>query len=290
MGAAASLVRWRVAAGDLLLGSSCHGCGAAAWTLCDDCREDLAAQVARPTRPEPCPTGFPETWTAGSYDALSRGLVSAHKERAALGLTRVLGERLALAVLALLHAVRLEELGFGGVGFGGAVGFGEGRSGEAESGGVVRGSVLLVPVPSARRAVRERGFDAGLALARAAARRLPGTRAGSLLVPARRVADQSGLGAVERQENLADAFRVRGGLLGVARLVQPGAAVVVVDDVVTSGASLSEATRALRAGGVEVLGAATVAATVRRHPARARLRTVAEPDPAPALLRDRKEV
>ena len=59
MGAPASLVRWRAAAGDLLLGSSCHGCGAAAWTLCDGCRADLAAQAARPTRPEPCPAGFP---------------------------------------------------------------------------------------------------------------------------------------------------------------------------------------------------------------------------------------
>ena len=98
MGPAASSSRWRAAAGDLLLGSSCHGCGAAAWTLCDDCRHDLAAQVARPARPEPCPASFPATWTAGSYDDLARGLVSAHKERAALGLSRVLGERLALAV------------------------------------------------------------------------------------------------------------------------------------------------------------------------------------------------
>lgn len=242
MGPAPPLLRWRTAAGDLLLGSSCHGCGVAAWTLCEECLEDLAAQPPRPTRPTPCPAQFPGTWTAGSYDDLARRLVSAHKERSALGLTRVLGERLALAVLALLAAARLDEPA------------------------VVHGPVLLVPVPSARRAVRERGFDAGLALARAAARRLPGARAGPLLVPARRVADQSGLGAVERQQNLAGAFHVRTGLLGASRLVTSGAAVVVVDDVVTSGASLAEATRALRAGGVQVLGAATVAATVRRHP------------------------
>ena len=256
MGPPASLVRWRAAAGDLLLGSSCHGCGAAAWTLCDDCREDLAARVPRPARPEPCPAGFPQTWTAGSYDDLARGLVSAHKERAALGLTRILGERLALAVLALLHAARFDDLRLDGVGFG-----------EVGSARLMEAPVLLVPVPSARRAVRERGFDAGLALARAAARRLPGARAGPLLVPARRVADQSGLGAAERQQNLAGAFRVRRGPLGPSRLLARGPTVVVVDDVVTSGASLTEAVRALRAGGVDVLGAATVAATVRRHPA-----------------------
>ena len=267
MGAAPSLFRWRAAAGDLLLGASCHGCGAAAWTLCDGCRADLAAQAARPTRPEPCPAWFPETWTAGSYDHLARGLVSAHKERAALGLTRVLGERLALAVLALLHAVGVDDRARGGAGPGGARFGGPGPGpGPGPWPGLVRGPLLLVPVPSARRAVRERGFDAGLALARAAARRLPGARAGPLLVPARRVADQSGLGAAERQQNLAGAFRVRDGLRGPSRVVPTGATVVVVDDVVTSGASLAEATRALRAGGVDVLGAATVAATVRRQP------------------------
>lgn len=236
------LARWRAAAGDLLLGASCHGCGVPAWTLCDECRRALARLPARPARPDPCPNGFPPTWTAGPYDTLARGLVSAHKERSALGLTRVLAERLALAVLALLAAAGVRDL-----------------------------PVLLVPVPSARRAVRERGFDAGLALARGAARRLPQARASPLVVPARRVADQSGLGAAERHANLTGAFRLRRGS-------RPRATVVVVDDVVTSGASLTEAVRALREGGVPVLGAATVAATVRRRPT------------GPGLRRDRFEV
>jgi len=248
--ASTRLARWRAAAGDLLLGSSCHGCGWPAWTLCTSCAAALRALRPRPARPDPCPPGFPATWTAGPYDPLARGLVSAHKERSALGLTRVLGERLALAVLALLD----ESVG-------------------------PRTAVLLVPVPSARRAVRARGFDAGLALARAAARRLPEARAAPLLVPARHVADQSGLGAVERHANLAGAFRVRAGPFGAGLPgaggfagVRPGDGrpVVVVDDVVTSGSSLAEAVRALRAGGVPVLGAATAAATVRRHPSRAR--------------------
>lgn len=251
--------RWRTAATDLLLGSSCHGCGTPAWTLCDDCRSDLAAQLPRTTQPDPCPPGFPRTWTVGSYDALARGLVSAHKERSALGLTRVLGERLALAVLALLD----------------------------EAGGLdLAGPVLLVPVPSARRAVRDRGFDAGLALARAAAHRLPHARAGPLLASTRRVADQSGLGADERQVNLAGAFRLQTRRCwssprpaSLRQRTLPRTAVVVVDDVVTSGASLTEAVRALQAGGLSVLGAATVAATVRRMPLRTPART---PLPAPA--------
>lgn len=247
--------RWRDAAGDLLLGARCHGCGRPAWTLCDGCRTDLAALRPGPRAPDPCPDGFPRTWSAGSYDRLARNLVSAHKERSALGLTTLLGEAMALAVLGLLD-----------------------EAGLLDGGGADGAPVRLVPVPSARSAVRARGFDAGLALARAAARRLPRTRAAPLLVPARRVADQSGLGALERHANLAGAFRVRSRPWSRPDRRGPAAGrgvVVVVDDVVTSGASLSEAVRALEAGGVEVLGAATVAATVRRHRA-------ARPD-APAL-------
>jgi predicted amidophosphoribosyltransferase len=44
-------------------------------------------------------------------------------------------------------------------------------------------------------------------------------------------------------------------------------AAVLVDDLVTTGSSLTEAARVLRRAGITVLGAATVAATVRARPA-----------------------
>jgi len=125
--------------------------------------------------------------------------------------------------------------------------------------GVASGPVLLVPVPSSRAAVRARGHDHAWRLARAAARRLPpGSAAGRLLAPARAVADQAGLSHAARAANLHGAL--------VAR--QGRAHVVVVDDVVTTGATLVEAARALAAAGHVVLGAAVVAATARRAPAR----------------------
>jgi predicted amidophosphoribosyltransferase len=79
--------------------------------------------------------------------------------------------------------------------------------------------------------------------------------AARLLVPARVVADQSGLSATERAANLRGALRGTGSVTG---------RVVVVDDVVTTGATLVEAARALRAAGHPVVGAAVVAATSRR--------------------------
>ena len=226
-----SVEQWLAAAGDLLLGSRCHGCAAAWWGVCPKCRTKLAERRPRWARPDPCPDGFPPTVASSVYDPLLRGLINAHKERQALGLTPVLGRRLAQSVQALLRAR-----------------------------GVVPGAaVSLVPVPSAARAVRERGFDATAALARIAARRLgPRYRAAvvPVLVQAPGVRDQSGLDARARQANLAGGFRMRGRL--------PVRHVVIVDDLVTTGSSLTEAARVLGRAGASVLGAATVAATERR--------------------------
>jgi len=181
------------------------------------------------------------TVACSPYDDLLSHLITAHKDRGALGLAPVLAAPLALSVSALWR-----------------------HCGAA-------GRVLLVPAPSAAAAVRRRGYDATATLARLAARRLHPrhpVRAVCLLRQRQGVRDQAGLTATERRQNLEGALRVRGRALGFGwrrdpRVVVGGVAVVLVDDVVTTGSSLAEAVRALRAAGVPVLGAATVAATVR---------------------------
>jgi predicted amidophosphoribosyltransferase len=67
---------------------------------------------------------------------------------------------------------------------------------------------------------------------------------------------QKGLGIAERARNLD-------GVFALARPVG-GVRVLVVDDVVTTGATLAAAAGVLRAGGADVVGAAVLAATPRR--------------------------
>jgi predicted amidophosphoribosyltransferase len=120
-------------------------------------------------------------------------------------------------------------------------------------------------MPSSRSSVRRRGDDVVLALARTAASRLRlaghHVRVAPLLEHTRAVQDSAGLSAAAREANLAGAMRLR-------RPAGPslrGLTVVLVDDLLTTGATLVEAARVLRAAGAIVPSAAAVAATARHR-------------------------
>lgn len=228
---------WREIVG-LVLPVACGGCGQARTALCEACGRALYGAGGRRVRPVPEPAGLPVVCAAAPYEDTVRAVLLGHKERGALGLAGPLG-------LALAGAVRASV---------------------AASGGSGGGPLLLVPVPSARRAVRARGHDAARRMAQAAAAELRRTgtaaRALPLLRQRRAVADQTGLGARERLANLAGALEVPA---GGGRLLAGGRP-VLVDDLMTTGASLVEAARALRAGsepqfrGLVQVSAAVVAA------------------------------
>lgn len=209
---------------DLVLPRECAGCGAPGAGLCAPCRALLVGPPLGLVTPTPCPPGLPALSALASYDGPLQRLLLSHKEHGRLQLTRPLGSALAAAVL--VHG---------------------------------RGPFVLCPVPSSPHAVRSRGHDHAMRLAQAAARALRSegvdVRAMRLLRQRRSLADQSGLTTSQRAANLHGALRAQG---------PPQQHVVVVDDVVTTGATVVEATRALRAGGHAVVGASVLAATQKR--------------------------
>jgi ComF family protein len=101
----------------------------------------------------------------------------------------------------------------------------------------------VVPVPLHRAGLRRRGYDQALELARPVCRALDLPLRDNLLQRVRTTRAQSELGAAERRRNVLGAFAVRSGR-GVPRHV------VLVDDVMTTGATLEAAAHALRRAGV----------------------------------------
>ncbi len=202
---------------DLVLPADCGGCGRARTALCEPCRRALCGAAPRRVSPLPAPSGLPVVHAAAPYADAVRAVLLAHKERGALVLAGALGEALAGAVRA------------------GAQAYGGG------------GPLLLVPVPSARRATAARGHDPVRRIALAATRVLRRDGVPARVLPVlrqrRAVADQAGLDARRRLLNLTGALDV---VPGRERLLGEGR-VVLVDDLMTTGASLTEAARALRA-------------------------------------------
>lgn len=109
------------------------------------------------------------------------------------------------------------------------------------------GGDFLIPIPSRRSVARSRGrqFIAALAHQLSAETGLP---AYENLEHTRRVQDQSSLDAKSRFHNLDGSMKSLNFLSGKA---------VVIDDLVTTGATLQEAVRALRDRGIEVAAAVT---------------------------------
>ena len=117
---------------------------------------------------------------------------------------------------------------------------------------------LLVPVPLHKTKRRERGFNQAERIARAAVKRLPQhVEVASVLKRQRHTRSQVGLTREERIANLRDAFRV----FAPGRV--KGRTVIVADDVMTTGTTVSECARVLKKAGAERVWAATVARTLK---------------------------
>lgn len=116
----------------------------------------------------------------------------------------------------------------------------------------------LVAIPSTKSASRSRGHDHALRLARAAGA-VSGLPAKPVLRWHRHVHDQAGLSAAHRRQNVS-------GAMVAARPNDHGGSAWLVDDVMTTGATLDEGARSLEAAGWRLLGVSVVAAVEAEGP------------------------
>ncbi|MFT4298814.1 MAG: ComF family protein [Aeromicrobium sp.] len=223
--------RWRDAAADLVVGAACAGCSAPGPLWCAACAEAC--------RPRPhlvevirSSAAVPVVAAVANTGPMARAIV-AWKDRGRHRLTGPLAHLLACS----------------------CVPFCDGP-----------GPVGLVPMPADRRQVRRRGADVAADLAVHAARRLMavGVEAEALAVLRRTRAtrDQAGLSARQRRANVDGAFAADSRALQRWR-ARGESTLLVVDDIVTTGASAAEAARALAAAHGHVAGIAVVASTPR---------------------------
>ncbi len=118
---------------------------------------------------------------------------------------------------------------------------------------LVETSQVLVPVPLHPRRLRERGFNQSALLAEALARATRRPCCTDALVRRRDTPPQTGLSAVARRRNVRDAFAVRRRAPVARRLV------LLVDDVLTTGATALACARALGSAGAAEVRLLTVA-------------------------------
>ena len=121
---------------------------------------------------------------------------------------------------------------------------------------------LVVPVPLHRWRLLARRFNQAAVLAGLAAREAEAALVPDLLVRTRRTPPQTRLSGAERRRNVRGAFRVR---RGRERLVT-GRSVLLVDDVLTTGATANACARVLRKAGAARVDVATLARAVRDPP------------------------
>jgi ComF family protein len=112
----------------------------------------------------------------------------------------------------------------------------------------------IVTIPASRAAMRRRGYDPVALMVRKA-----GFRRSRILSLTRVTSTQKSLSVSDREQNRRDSMRALRSL--------DGRRFVIVDDVVTTGATLIEARRALTRAGGEVIGAAALAFTSRHKSA-----------------------
>jgi predicted amidophosphoribosyltransferase len=205
---------------DLVLPLECGGCGAPSTRWCDACARQLAVKADEPHVITPRVDPGVPVLSLGRYAGARREAIVAVKEHGRADLI------VPLAVA--LHAGLERLLAWGVVGI----------------------PLTVVPAPTRRSAARRRGGDPVTRIALAAAADLPGVGVTQALRMRAMVRDSVGLSGADRQRNVT----------GRVKIIKPvTGGVLVVDDIVTTGATASESVRVLDIAGAQVAGVLAIA-------------------------------
>lgn len=214
---------------DLVLPLECGGCGARSTRWCDACARELTVKRDEPhlisPRLEP---GVP-VFSLGRYAGARREAIIAVKEHGRADLVDPLAAALRVGLARLL------------------------------AWGVLELPLTVVPAPTRRWAARRRGGDpvARIALAATAGHSdiivLQAVRTRPL------VADSVGLSSADRQRNIAGRVKVVRPIRPIERKDGKAGDVLVVDDIVTTGATVCETVRVLHTTGATVVGVLALA-------------------------------
>jgi predicted amidophosphoribosyltransferase len=206
---------------DLILPLECGGCGAPATRWCDACAAELSVAADQPHVVIPRVDPQVPVFALGRYAGARRQAILAMKEHGRADLVAPLGRALAAGVHRLL------------------------------TWGLIETPLTIVPAPTRRSAARRRGGDPVTRLARLAVAGQPDVAVVAALRMKALTRDSVGLGTAARERNVAGRVLPRG--------PRPRTEVLVVDDIVTTGATAAESVRVLRAAGVRVAAVLAIA-------------------------------
>jgi predicted amidophosphoribosyltransferase len=208
---------------DLVLPLECGGCGAPSTKWCAACARHNRAAEGRRTAPDQPAVDRVPVLSLGRYAGARREAIVAVKEHGRADL---------IAPLAVALRAGLERL---------------------LTWGVVGTPLTIVPAPTRRSAARRRGGDPVTRMALAAAAGLRDVDVLQALRLRALVRDSVGLSSADRQRNIAGRVKISKHFEVLANDV------LVVDDIVTTGATAGESIRVLRIAGAHVAGVLAIA-------------------------------
>ncbi|MGE2836480.1 ComF family protein [Mycobacterium sp. SMC-4] len=205
---------------DLILPMQCGGCGSSGTKWCPICARELAVKPDEPHLVTPRVDPGVPVLSLGRYAGARRRAIVGVKEHGRVDLIPELADALSRALDHLLTWNVLDT------------------------------PLTVVPAPTRRSAARRRGGDPVARIARAAVENLPGLTVAPALHLKAFTRDSVGLSSADRQRNIAGRIRRSAVVTGHA---------IVVDDIVTTGATAAESVRALQTSGARVAAVVALA-------------------------------